>query len=84
MPCDGAGMTRQNYYKQRRLRERERVDESLVLALIHRERCRHPRLGCRKLMHLLRVDLESAEVKMGRDRFFALLGRHDLLIGAAA
>jgi putative transposase len=78
--CDSVGMTRQNYYKQRRLRVRESVDESLVLALIHRERRRHPRMGCRKLMHLLGADLESAEVKIGRDRFFALLGRHDLLI----
>jgi putative transposase len=73
-------MTRQNYYKQRTLRERESIDESLVLELIHRERCQHPRMGCRKLMHLLRPDLESAKVKIGRDRFFALLGRHDLLI----
>jgi transposase InsO family protein len=73
-------MTRQNYYKQRSLRARESIDESLVLELIRRERCRHPRIGCRKLMHLLKPDLESAEVKIGRDRFFALLGRHDLLI----
>jgi transposase InsO family protein len=73
-------MTRQNYYKQRCLRTRESIDESLVLELIRRERCRHPRMGCRKLMHLLKGDLESAEVKIGRDRFFGLLGRHDLLI----
>jgi putative transposase len=73
-------MTRQNYYKQRSLREREWIDESLVLELIHRERLRHPRMGCRKLMHLLKPDWESAGVKIGRDRFFALLGRHDLLI----
>src|ERR1019366_6851574 len=41
--CRIAGMTRQNYYKQRRARERELVDESLALELIRRERCRHPR-----------------------------------------
>jgi putative transposase len=73
-------MTRQNYYRQRRLRQREFVDESLVLELIHRERCRHPRIGGRKLLHLLDGDMESAGVKLGRDRFFALLSRHDLLI----
>ena len=78
--CGCAGMTRQNYYKQRRLLARQSIDESLVLELIRRERCRHPRIGCRKLMHLLKPELESAEVKIGRDRFFALLGRHDLLI----
>jgi transposase InsO family protein len=56
------------------------MDESLVLELVRRERCRHPRIGCRKLLDLLKADLESAEVKIGRDRFFALLGRADLLI----
>jgi putative transposase len=78
--CRMAGMTRQNYYKQRRVREREFVDESLALELIRRERCRHPRIGGRKLLHLVGGDLEAAGVKMGRDRFFSLLSRHDLLI----
>lgn len=80
MLCRTAGMTRQNYYKQRRLRERELVDESLVLELIRRERSRHPRLGGRKLMHLIGKEMIVARVKLGRDRFFALLSRHDLLI----
>jgi putative transposase len=78
--CQVAGMTRQNYYRQRHLRQREFVDESLVLELIRRERSRHPRIGGRKLLHLLDGDMESAGVKLGRDRFFALLCRHDLLI----
>ena len=78
--CRIAGMTRQNYYKQRRARERELVDESLALELIRRERCRHPRMGGRKLLHLVGGDLEEAGVKLGRDRFFSLLSRHDLLI----
>jgi putative transposase len=78
--CVTAGMTRQNYYKQRSLREREAVDETLILALIRRERSRHPRIGGRKLLHLIGGDLESAGVEIGRDRFFVLLDRHDLLI----
>jgi transposase InsO family protein len=73
-------MTRQNYYKQRRMRARQAVNESLALELIHRERCRHPRLGGRKLLHQVGGELRSAEVKIGRDRFFELLARHDLLI----
>lgn len=78
--CRIAGMTRQNYYKQRRVREREWVDESLVLELIRRERARHPRIGARKLMGLIGEDLRLAGVELGRDRLFALLSRHDLLI----
>ena len=39
-----------------------------------------PNLGGRKLLHLIRSDLDSAGVSIGRDRFFALLSGHDLLI----
>jgi transposase InsO family protein len=78
--CGVAGMTRQNYYKQRLLREREAVDEALILELIRQERSRQPKIGGRKLLHLLKADLKSAGVEIGRDRFFALLERHDLLI----
>lgn len=56
------------------------MDESLALELIRRERSRHPRLGGRKLLHLIGGDLDLAEARIGRDRFFALLSRHDLLI----
>ena len=73
-------MTRQNYYKQGQHRARETVDESLALALIAQERCRHPRIGARKLLHLVGDELRGAGVAMGRDRFFALLRRKDLLI----
>jgi transposase InsO family protein len=73
-------MTRQNYYKQRRLRERVAVDESLVLELIRRERSRQPMIGARKLLLLIEADLKSAGVEMGRDRLFGLLSRHNLLV----
>lgn len=79
--CVCAGMTRQNYYKRRRRRLRASVDELLVLGLVRRERYRHPRIGCRKLVWMLRGELESAGVVIGRDRFFGLLSRHGLLIG---
>ena len=73
-------MTRQNYYKSRLVRERLAVDEALVLELIRKERSYMPRLGCRKLRHLVEAELEAAGVRIGRDRFFALLRRHNMLI----
>lgn len=78
--CRITAMTRQNYYKQRSARQRLSVDEQLVLELIRRERARQPRLGGRKLLYLLEGDLRAAEVEIGRDRFFTLLRRYDLLI----
>lgn len=78
--CQVAGMSRQNYYKRRRVLTAREVDERLVLDLVGRERFRQPRLGARKLLHMVKPELRSAGVEMGRDRFLALLGRHDLLI----
>lgn len=78
--CDVAGMSRQNYYRQRRIRQRQDVDEQLVLELVRRERWRQPKLGGRKLLHLIGPELADADVAIGRDRFFELLKAHDLLI----
>ena len=73
-------MSRQNYYKHRRRRQRHQVDEALVVALVRRERALQPRLGGRKLLHVLRADLAEGGVSIGRDRFFEVLTRHGLLI----
>jgi transposase InsO family protein len=73
-------MTRQNYYKRRRVLTARAVDEQLVLDLVGRERGRQPRLGARKLLHVLGPEWKTAGVAMGRDRFLGLLRRHDLLV----
>ena len=73
-------MSRQNYYAARRLRQRREIDEAMVLELVRRERRIQPRLGGRKLLHLLSADLNEAGVSIGRDRFFELLAESDLLV----
>lgn len=73
-------MSRQNYYKQRSQRQRRQVDENLVLSLIRRERAVQPKLGARKLLHLLKCEMRSAGVYVGRDRLFGILGKNRLLI----
>jgi len=52
----------------------------LVVALVKRERALQPRLGTRKLHHLLQPEWRAAGVRVGRDRLFAELRRHDLLL----
>ena len=78
--CDYVDMSRQNYYAARRLRQRREIDEELIVELVKRERRMQPRLGGRKLRHLLRADLEEANVSIGRDRFFEVLAENDLLV----
>lgn len=48
--------------------------------LIDKQRKLLPRLGTRKLHHLISKELELLNIKFGRDKLFALLGEYDLLI----
>jgi transposase InsO family protein len=73
-------MSRQNYYKSRRMRQKHKVNSSFILSLVRRERAIQPRLGCRKLLYILRSEFEDGGVSIGRDRFFNLLSRNNLLI----
>lgn len=56
------------------------VDVALVLELVRAERREQPRLGARKIYHLIRPELREAGVKLGRDRLFAELARAGLLV----
>lgn len=78
--CVRVGMSRQNYYAARRLRQRRQVDEGMIVELVNRERRMHPRLGGRKLLHLLSPELAEAGVDVGRDRFFEVLAEAELLV----
>ena len=78
--CEHVGMSRQNYYAARRLRQRREIDEALIVELVRQERRMQPRLGGRKLLHLLRDALDEVKVSIGRDRFFEVLAENDLLV----
>jgi transposase InsO family protein len=73
-------MTRQNYYARRQQRQRRAVDGEVVAGLVRRERRLQPRLGTRKLYHLLKPELEAAGVHLGRDRMFEELRQRQLLL----
>lgn len=73
-------MSRQNYYAERRRREEEAVDGDLIVCLVLAQRRVHPRIGVRKLLHLLQSELRHAQVKIGRDRLFSVLRARNLLV----
>ena len=73
-------MSRQGYYKERKVRCHREVDEEAVVELVKRERALQPRLGVRKLRVVLAGELEEMGIRMGRDRLFGLLRRHGLLV----
>lgn len=73
-------MSRQNYYAARKLRQRREVDDQLIVELVKHERQLQPRLGGRKLLHLLAPDFKEAGIAIGRDRFFEVLAQNNLLV----
>jgi transposase InsO family protein len=73
-------MTAQNYYARRSARRRAEVDVQLMLELVRAERKHQPRLGTRKLYHLIQAELKAAGVKLGRDRMFEELRKAGLLV----
>lgn len=78
--CKKAGMSRQNFYKARKQRQRKAVNEKLVKELVNVERAIQPRIGGLKLHKILREELAEAGVRLGRDRFFKVLGNQGLLL----
>jgi transposase InsO family protein len=73
--CGKLGMSQQNYYKARR-----EVDSRLIGQLARAARAVQLRLGRRKLLHMLSPKLVEAGVRLGRDRFFAVLPGKGLLL----
>lgn len=82
--CRRAGISRQNYYACRRVRQREHAEEELIVELVRRERRLQPRLGGRKLFFMLQGEFSEHGISIGRDRFFEVLKRANLLVEAKA
>ena len=78
--CDAVGITRQAYYQQRQRRAAELSRDAQVLSLVRMIRCRHPKMGTRKLQVLLQSPLTREGLKIGRDQLFDLLRSENLLV----
>lgn len=74
------GYSRQGYYQRKRQENERSIKGLLLLEEIRKIRFRQPRIGGRKLYHLLKPFMDSLGLKLGRDRFFAFLREHDLLL----
>lgn len=74
------GYSRQYYYKQQKDIAKKETKKRLVKSFVEQKRKLLPRLGTRKLYHMIKDQLESSGIKFGRDQLFSLLREHDLLI----
>lgn len=78
--CGLLGKTRQAFYDHQWRADQHALDEGLVIDLVRRQRVDTPGVGGRKLLHLLENQWQKHGIQLGRDQFFALLRRNDLLI----
>jgi transposase InsO family protein len=73
-------MSRQAYYQQEQQEKRRAQEAQTVTSLVRDVRLRQPRVGTRKLQHLLSAALTEQGIKLGRDRLFAILRAARLLV----
>ena len=78
--CRHWGISRQAHYQGLR-REAARADRAeAVVQLVRDKRLRQPRLGTRKLHHLLQAPLQARGLHIGRDALFDVLRNARLLV----
>lgn len=78
--CALFGKTRQGWYDEKD-RDRDRqAEEYFVLSQVLKLRQTHKRMGASKLRFLIDGLLRDHRIRMGRDRFYDLLRRHQLLV----
>jgi transposase InsO family protein len=78
--CTLLGYSRQAFYKFNQQEEKEVFLEDLVVEKVLNIRKLQRRIGGRKLYFMLCPYLEKHSIKLGRDAFFDLLRREELLV----
>jgi putative transposase len=74
------GKSRSAVYDYQKRLQTDHFEEEIILQHVHALRSSMPRLGTRKLHYLLIALLKEHNIKLGRDKLFALLDKHKLLI----
>lgn len=78
--CNFFGVSRWGYYKGLRKAGVKGMSSELILDLVHQIRYRNPRMGTKKLYHILKDQLHGIDPSLGRDKFFDILRSRGLLV----
>ncbi len=78
--CRLFGFSRQAFYKHLNTSKKILIEEHIVIQLVLNIRKDHPRMGIRKIYHIIKPDLETTGIKMGRDALFDLMAANKLLV----
>jgi putative transposase len=80
MACRFMGISRQAHYKRAACERRRKEQHASVVAMVRDERRNQPRIGTRKLHHMLYEPLQRQGIEIGRDAMFELLRNESLLV----
>jgi len=78
--CDYYDISRNGYYKHQAEEIKEAMGTEIILEMIREERHLQPRIGGKKLYYMYKDDIHKVAPHCGRDKFFDILGQHDLLV----
>lgn len=78
--CKRLKKSRAAYYKHLKKEGAEGLADQVIYDLVVEKRKRMPRLGGKKLYHVVKGSLRDHSIKMGRDRFFDWLRKRELLV----
>ena len=78
--CCLFGKSRQGWYEQIRHEQKQGLAAIIILKLVGEIRALQPRIGTRKLLHLLQPQMQEHGIKIGRDKLYKLLGFHGYLL----
>jgi len=78
--CQLFGKTRHAWYDAQWRGDDQVLKEEIILQLVMEIRTSLPRIGTRKLLHLLTPRLAEHKLEVGRDYLFELLATHKLLV----
>jgi len=74
------GYSRQYYYKLCKQFVQVQDEQQQVVKLVHEQRKLLPRIGTRKVYHLIAEVMRKKALKIGRDKLFTVMRDNDLLI----
>lgn len=78
--CQHMGISRQAYYKQGKAMLAKAAKAHAVVTLVRTQRLKQPKLGTRKLYHLLKPSINQMKLKLGRDGLFSVLRGASMLV----
>ncbi|MGZ3853119.1 MAG: IS3 family transposase [Flavisolibacter sp.] len=78
--CGLFGKTRQAYYDHSYRDSDEQLQEAVIIELVRSVRTVLPKVGGHKLLFMLKEDFTRHNLLVGRDTFFRLLRKYDLLV----